>query len=976
MRYPALAILLSLTLVSSGAQVVLENNPPSLKWYQVRTPNFRVIYSDGFKDQAQRVANTLEHIRVAEAKSLGSVPRKISVILQNQSAVSNGFVSVLPRRSEFYAMPTQDYNFIGTNDWLNLLTSHEYRHIVQYQHATRGFNRLIYYLFGSISFAGMAQVAAPSWFWEGDAVATETAFTLSGRGKIPNFGLVMKTNLLEGRKFNYHKQHLRSYKHHIPDHYVLGYYMVSYLRRKTNDPDIWGKITARSWSVPFIPFAFSNAIKKETGLYVTDLYNEMADQMTSQWKKEIDGIVLTPFVRVNPRNRDAYTDYLYPQPLPDGSILVVKKGIGDIEQFVLLRKGEEKVFTPGQMNDTGMLSAHANTVVWNEYGYDSRWRVKNFSRIKSFNLSTNRKKGIGPRRSRYASAAITAKGDKVVTVETDIRYKTSLVVVDVKTGNVIRKFPNPSNLFYSMPRWSDDDKTIAVLKSDSAGKTIALIDFESGASRDVLPVSQENVGYPVLFRNYLLFNSPASGIDNIYALDLESAKRYQITSSRLGAYNPAVSADGETLLYNDQTKDGMDVVSMPFEPQAWKPYNNQRQASLFFQHLVEQEGDPDIFSDVPATALPHQRYRQISGLVNPYNWGAAVESDLSEVSVGLLSRDILSTTAVSLGYYFDINERTSALRGEVSYQGWYPIIDVSASISNRTVNEGGVDFYDTLTNPVTTERQEVIFKWREKNLQAGLRVPLLLTSGKYHSELTIGNSVGLTQVSGFENNIDSLDRRLVPRGDDLSYFFRDYIDNGQLVYNNFNISAYRLLKQSRRDINSKWGQQLEIQSFETPFGGDFNGRLFSALGILYFPGLSRHHSIWGYGAYQHSKFEQVVQNYVFRNEVPTPRGHTVGRFQHFYSASANYTLPLWYPDIALGPLLNIQRLRANFFYDYGFGRSPLFSSSQQYASVGVEAKVDINVMRFLPQFDIGVRFSRGLIPSITEFEVLIGTFNF
>src|SRR5687768_3801289 len=155
----------------------------------------------------------------------------------------------------------------------------------------------------------MAQVAAPSWFWEGDAVATETALTPSGRGKIPNFGLLMKTNLLEGRKFNYHKQLLRSYRHNIPDQYVLGYYMVSYLRRKTNDPNIWGKITARSWSVPFIPFAFSNAIKKETGLYVKDLYNEMADNLSAEWKKELNGMVLTPFVKVNSRNDRAYTDY-------------------------------------------------------------------------------------------------------------------------------------------------------------------------------------------------------------------------------------------------------------------------------------------------------------------------------------------------------------------------------------------------------------------------------------------------------------------------------------------------------------------------------------------------------------------------------------------------------------------------------------------------------------------------------------------
>jgi hypothetical protein len=181
------------------SQEVLENNPPSIKWSQINTRKFRIVFPAGFEEQGQRMANTLEHIYSEEAKSLGSEPRKISILLQNQSSVSNGFVSMLPRRSEFYAMPSQDYNFTGTNDWLDLLASHEYRHIVQYQHATRGFNKLFYYLFGAPTLAGMSSVAAPDWFWEGDAVATETAFTPSGRGKIPNFSLVFKTNLLEGR---------------------------------------------------------------------------------------------------------------------------------------------------------------------------------------------------------------------------------------------------------------------------------------------------------------------------------------------------------------------------------------------------------------------------------------------------------------------------------------------------------------------------------------------------------------------------------------------------------------------------------------------------------------------------------------------------------------------------------------------------------------------------------------------------------
>src|SRR5258706_15411889 len=91
---------------------VSATNPASLKWYQINTPNFRLLYPQGFDVQAQRMANTLESIREPEAKTIGSLPKKISVVLQSQSALSNAFVSITPRRAEFYAMPPQDYNFI------------------------------------------------------------------------------------------------------------------------------------------------------------------------------------------------------------------------------------------------------------------------------------------------------------------------------------------------------------------------------------------------------------------------------------------------------------------------------------------------------------------------------------------------------------------------------------------------------------------------------------------------------------------------------------------------------------------------------------------------------------------------------------------------------------------------------------------------------------------------------------------------
>lgn len=940
-------------------QEILENNPPSLKWMQADTRNFRVIFPHGFEREATRVANTLERIRDAEAVSLGTVPRKIPVILQNQSSVSNGFVSVLPRRTEFYTMPSQDYNFTGTNDWLDLLAAHEYRHIVQYQHALRGFNKVFYYLFGATTFAGMAQVAAPEWFWEGDAVVAETAFTRSGRGRIPNFSLLFRTNLLEGRSFNYHKQYLQSYRHNIPDHYVLGYHMVSYLRRKTNDPLIWGKITARAWSVPFVPFTFSNAIRKEAGLHVTQLYREMAAELKSEWTLATQGLQYTEFTPLKVRRGRAYTDYLYPQALAGGEVLAMKKGIGNIEEFVLLTaKGERKVHVPGFINDSGMLSARDGLIVWNEFGYDPRWSVRNYSLIKAYDLNTGRGYVIGPRTARHAGAALSPDRTKLVTVRTGTDYKTEVLVISVPDGSVLRSFPNPDNHFYSMARWSEDGEKIVSLKtSREHGRSVVTLDPETGRETEIIPASGENIGHPVLSGNYLLFNSPSTGIDNIFALNIETGQRYQVTVSRYGAYNPSISPDGKTIYYNEQGRDGLEVVSIGFDTTRWTVHQHDLSPGDRLPELLRsQEQDVDLFdsSDTPPVITEFSKARS---LLNPYSWGLFVDEDLADVNIGISSQDVLSTLRVEAGYAYNISERTGAFTGIVSYQGLFPIIDVSASIGERSVDE-------------SVDGQIYTFQWKETTTRAGLRIPLVTTSSRFRGSIAAGGAVGLTKVSSFSNSFDNGGR--IVNG----LFFREYADNGYLVYTDVTADAYRLLKRSHRDINSKWGQRLSLRYLSTPLGGDFEGGLFAATAVMYFPGLFRHHSLWGYGSFQSTSITRDESNYVFQSEIPLPRGHSIGRYQEFYSWSANYTMPVWYPDIALGPIVNIQRLRGNVFFDYGYGASPIADIGNQFTSVGAEAKIDINILRFHPQLDLGVRLTKGLQPSTTRFEVLVGTINF
>ncbi|HEX5172174.1 MAG TPA: hypothetical protein VFW11_23520 [Cyclobacteriaceae bacterium] len=976
----------------SLAQTVLNNNPPSVKWYQVTTPHFNVLFPEGFDEQAKRMANRLEHVHLPESKTLTTEPRKISVVMQGRSSESNAFVSITPRRTEFYSMPSQNYNFIGNNDWFDLVGVHEFRHVVQFDHAKQGFNKFIYLISGNYGLSSLSNLAVPRWFWEGDAVCEETALTRTGRGRIPNFGLVFRTNFLEGRTFNYHKQLLGSYKNSIPNEYVLGYHMVSYLRKRTGDPLIWDKITSRAWSNSIIPFTFSNAIRKETGLPVTKLFNEMASDLKKEWEQSIDQVTLSSFNTINIRRSDAYTDYLYPQVTEKG-IIVMKSGIGDIDQLILLESGDEKkVFVQGIVNESGMLSAAGSKVVWNEYRFDPRWQVQNYSTIVIYDLQTRKKKTLSSPHTRYAGAALSPDGKQIVTIETDRTYRHKIIILNLD-GSISKQFDNPENYFYSMPRWSDDGSRIVTLKTTPDGKTVTIISVNEGTMRDIFPLSSENVGSPVIHDHFLLYNSPINGIDNIYAYDLQTSKKYQVTDSRYGAYNPVISRSHKSIFYNEQTRDGMDVARTPFDPESWREITSESISpkKQLSDYVVEQEANSKLLENIPSNNYPVTKYSKLKGLINPYTWGPFVDNSLTFAEVGIASQDVLSTTSINAGYQFDIYERTGAWHAGFSYQGWYPIINFDVSYGDRKQSEG------------LSSTRDVDFKWKENNISAGVLIPLVLTKSKYLTSINVSNDVGFTLTSSFSSRIfnpqtgglieEGNDRFVsINSGDTLFYQFNDITDYGQLIFNHFAANYAHFLKQSKRDFNPKFGQYIAVDYFDTPFGGDYQGWQWTARGYFYFPGLFKHHSLLLRGGYQESLDSYELDAYAFRNYLFKPRGYSYPNDSRFTTLSANYAFPLWYPDISLGPIVNIQRVKANLFYDYGKGEGYDYyhnfdkgyilgaPTDETYKSYGAELTVDLNIFRLIPQFELGFRASRieanGNYNSGWVYEFLIGNIPF
>mgnify|MGYP007096201265 CR=1 FL=1 len=225
---------------------------PSLRWKQIKTDDFQIIYPDFFEENAQKAASIFS-LLYHHANTLQLHPKKISIIMHADGGVSNGNVALAPRKSELYTMPSQD----PTDDWLEHLCVHEFRHVVQLDKVNQGLTKDLYYLFGEIFPIAVVGVYVPMWFMEGDAVCFETAVGHLGRGRSPEFLNEMKAQILEKGIYNYSKAVLGSNKdlHHgvLHDRQLPGQLRFGYLGKSAGTHR---KTPLRHYSLRHQPEAF------------------------------------------------------------------------------------------------------------------------------------------------------------------------------------------------------------------------------------------------------------------------------------------------------------------------------------------------------------------------------------------------------------------------------------------------------------------------------------------------------------------------------------------------------------------------------------------------------------------------------------------------------------------------------------------------------------------------------------------------
>ena len=906
-------------------------DPASVKWRQINTKEFRLIFPEGYEKIANYYMDLLSvsapHINTPYQARL----RKLNIVLHNRSTTSNAMVSPTPFHADFFEMPAQD---IYAQSWQKQLTLHEFRHAVQMDKMYQGFGKFMYYVLGEQGTAAIFGLYLPMWFVEGDAVWSETVHSHSGRGRTPEFVYPLKAQVLDKKIYGYDKAQFGSYRDFVPDHYTLGYQLVAE-GIKNYGTGLWNDVLNQVARKSYTLVPFTHRLKKNTGTKKVKFYHAAMSDLKNNWQRQDISSVPLKSPSVSDR---FYTSYLFPHLLSDGSIIAEKTSLDDINRFVKISPDGKitRLFTPG-FDFQESLSANDSLLCWNEKTFDPRWSNRDYSVIKIYNYKTKKLRQL-TRRSRYFAPALSPDGKTVVAVRVDEKQNYFLDFLDIATGKKKKEFHTPDNLFFLTPHWSADGKNVVVTVLGDKGKSILLLNTQTFQNRLLLPFSFTEIKWPVIQGRYVVYTGTYEGKDNLYAIDRQTGKTFRVFNSRFGATGTAFSPSGNKLVFSNYTANGNKPATLAFNPQQLRPFDVKTARYLYPVDKIKPASSFNLDDvSVPDSVYAEKKYSRIGHLFHPHSW-APLSLDLNSYTlrpgVMLLSQNILSTAVTAVGWGYNLNEETGQFNLGFQYLGWYPKIGLNFTYGNRrgylTVDSG---------NPYKAF-------WHETKISAHVSIPLNFTHSKWIN--------GIQPYIGFSE-------RFLKMGEGYPYEFKQKT----LVTMHYQLYAYNQYKRSAKDLYPKWGQNLQVDFQNTPFLENPT-RQFAIQGHFYLPGFMRHQSLVLYGGYEN----EGQGDYAFSALIDIPRGYSDIFGDRMAVLKTDYAFPIAYPDMDWQGVMYLKRIYAHLFYDFLRGETSGVSSI--YSSAGAELYTDWNFLSFFPNVVLGVRWSYAINHDAQTFHFLIG----
>jgi hypothetical protein len=909
-------------MILHGQYYITGSDPGNIKWCQINSPHYTLVFPKDFKQQAQRVAGIFEYSYSRVPITMNSSIPRIPILIHGRSAVSNGITSWAPRRIELFPIPYQDNMYC--QNWYEQLALHEFRHISQFNNFNRGITRVGNVFFGQVATAVVSAIIPP-YFFEGDAVMTETALSHSGRGRLPWFQMVTRAQLLEKKRiFSYRKVTLGSYRNYIPDHYQFGYLYVASIRDKYGY-QVWDNTVKYVGRHPFVAYpglrdgnsflfsSYSRSLKKNTGMHRDALYKSSFAHLDTLWRKQDESVEKTQYNAINKRYNHVYTSYRYPALFREikyetgkdktmrfrtnlpSCLIAEKSGIDQITSFVKIdREGNEEVIhTPGLYIPEN-LSISWPLLAWIEYIPGIRWEHQSYSVVKTKNLETGKVSYL-TRRTRYTYPVVSPDATQILVVDYTDGHQFELTVIDSKNGKVMVTHPVPDNIMPMNPCWDPDGRHVYAIINSDKGKNIQSLDVQTGEWRILYFPDYWEMYQLAADKDNVYFRSGFSGIENIYALRKSDLKVFQVTSSRFGAFDPLPVND--TLFYTDYSADGYNLVYAALDPNTWKSASSIIPNGVDLNSRASaEEGGAVNFSNISDTSFEIRKYSKLTHLFNFHSWmpfynaSIKIKPEPIQVVPGVTtsSQNLLGTAVTYGGIAYQNNYNNLMYFAGFNYTGFFPVFNFEGSYGGQQIVK---------RPPNITYNQPLL---PAKNFIAKMYLPLNLSRGKYYCVL-------YPEIDLFYSNIEKYD-----------YADKDFSKDITRIY--YKIQFYQYLKRAYRDIVPRLGYGIEAALVNSPFDQKFYGNIYYGLGTFYLPGFGNHQSV----KIEAGCEQQNQKQYITSGLLQPSRGYEYDisfyDLTHFHAMmkkiTIDYVLPIVYPDISIFDIFYITRFRADLFYDY------------------------------------------------------------
>ncbi len=918
-------ILISIILIINSCNVCAQifddsQAPPNIKWDQISTDDFQLIFPKEFHIEAFTLATELTSITKKVKRDLRLKPRKITFIIQTSTLEQNGYVQLAPRKSELFATPS---GVASNQSWLDNLAVHEYRHVVQFDNLAAKFKAPLFEQLGLALYG----LHLPSWYFEGDAVHIETVLTNGGRGRLPSWEMPIRTNLIEGRHYTYEKYILGSYKDIVPSYYTIGYFLATRLKNEYGD-DIQDRLLTHVRNNLLKPYSFNSALKKETGMSASKLYTTTIKELANRWKAEERLKSPVTYQHIRTKISKYPQSWLLPQKDQSGHLYTLYQSPELITQIVKIDSATGSQIsilkTGRQLMPYYDLKGYQ--IVWDENRRDARYDKRDYNVINIHDLTSGQTRTLTTR-TRYYNPALNYLSSQIACISVDMSNRTSLVILDPKTGNILNSILAPEDIHLQQPQFNQHGNKVITIGVSQHGTCLFEYDFIGKKWSQLTSWSNQQLERPIYQLNNIIFKAHYNGTDNLYRYDTEKKNITSITNTRFGAFNPFYDVDGHQLYFNDYAVDGyrpsviqLDTIQEVDINTTADQFIHYYRASLPLFDTISRS------TSIDAATFKIAPYKGLKRLLNFHSLTISSTdfSSFDNYKPGIfwISNNLMNTTKVSLGYEYDTDLNKGIYSAELKYQKYFP------KLSLRYENKSQIGRAAYMSKPDSV----VSFEWQEHLATAQISLPW--TIYRQNQIYSYGLNVATYYQNRYNQSIDNIPNFRKELKFPMSY--QVYLNRNSMM--------------SKMDLAPRWGQNLSFTFRHSPFETAIGGTITSWRSSFYFPGVANNHSLQ-----VRLSAQKASEVYQYTTDIPTVSG-----YGHFNSEKVqntlllNYRMPLAYPDWTIGGLAYIKRFKGGLFADY----QNIHKNNATPKTFGINLSADVNFLRYvLPDFECGMKLT-------------------